>query len=115
MGDGNMVALEIVIDVDLPVARDEVIAPLRQMQAVELESAGLLRNLPEESPERFGIPVEIHEDELFPNFAAQRDHAHRGAIKELHAVHVRRAEKTPIEGVGPAMVLAAQHIFAAAP
>src|SRR5262249_41090155 len=70
MRDGNVVALEIVVDVDLPVAVDDVVPALGEMESFELEAARLLRDLAEESAERLSAHVEIHEDKLFPNFAA---------------------------------------------
>jgi len=38
-------SLEVVVDVDLPIAVDDVVAALGELQAIELEPASLLRNL----------------------------------------------------------------------
>src|SRR5881628_2425717 len=58
--------------------------------------------------------IEIHKDELLPGFQAQRHHAHGGAIEELDTVNIRRADEAAIERIGPAVIPAAQDIFAAA-
>src|SRR5213082_541948 len=114
MRDGDVVALEIIVDVNLPVAVDDVIAALREVQALELEAVGLLRDLPQVGGKRLGLKIEIDKNELAPSFAAQRHHAHGGAIEKLDAIDVRRTNQAAVEGVGPAVVLAAQDIFAAA-
>src|SRR6266704_1632980 len=56
----------------------------------------------------------MHEDELFPGFAAKRHHAHGAAVEEFDAVNVGRADQTAIESVGPAVILATENIPAAA-
>src|SRR5437762_475568 len=111
---GNVVALEIIVDVNLPVAVDDVIAALREVQALELEAVGLLGDLPQVGGKRLGLKIEIDENELAPGFAAQRHHAHGVAVEEFNAIDVGRPDEAAVEGVGPAVVLAAQDIFAAA-
>src|SRR5205823_1969638 len=47
MRDGNVIALEIVVDVNFPIAIDDVIAALGKLQTLELETLRLLRSLAE--------------------------------------------------------------------
>src|SRR6267378_3773345 len=114
MRDGNVVALEVVIYVDFPVAINDVVAALRELQSLELETSRLLWNLPQEGGKRRGLGVEIHEDELAPSFAAERHHAHVAAVEKLDAFDVRRSNQAAVQCVGPAVILAAQNVFAAA-
>jgi len=114
MRDGDVVALEIVVNVNLPVAIDDVVAALSKLQALELEPLCLLGNLAKIRRERLGFQIEIHEDEVFPSFAAKWNHAHGAAVEELDALDVRCADEAAVQSVGPAMILAAQNIFAAA-
>src|SRR5260370_32501944 len=55
MRDGDVVALEIVVNVDLPVAMYDVVAALREMQAFELESTRLQLNFTEVRCKRLGL------------------------------------------------------------
>src|SRR5689334_18544786 len=114
MRDGDVVALEVIVDVNLPVAIDDVVAALGRFQAVELEAARLLGDFSQIDGEWLRLKIEIDENELAPGFAAQRHHAHSAAIEKLDAIDVRSANEAAVESVGPAVVLAAQDIFAAA-
>src|SRR5208282_5775591 len=114
VSDGNVVALEIVVDVNLPVAVDHIVAALDGLQAFELEAAGLFGNLAEGDEKRLGVWIEVDEDELLPSFQPQRHHAHGAAVEELDAFDVGRADEAAIERVSPAVVAAAENIFAAA-
>ena len=114
MGDGDVVALEVVIDVDLPVAVDDVVAAFDQVEAIELEGPRLLGDVAEARGERLSSGIEIDEDESFPGFEAKREHAHGAAIEEFDAFDIGSADEAAVEGVGPAVVLAAEDIFAAA-
>src|SRR5258708_6537220 len=114
MGDGYVIALEIVVYVNLPVAINDVVATFGKLQALKLETLCLLGNLTKICRERLGLQIEIHEDELFPRLAAERHHAHGAAIEELDAFDVGGADKAAIERVRPAVILATQDIFASA-
>src|SRR5437762_11616075 len=111
---GNVVALEIIVDVNLPVAVDDVIAALREVQALELEAVGLLGDLPQVGGKRLGLKIEIDENELAPGFAAQRHHAHGVAVEEFNAIDVGRPDEAAVEGVGAVVVLEVRDIFAVA-
>ena len=45
--DGDVVSLQIVVDVDFPVAIENVVAALREFRSLEMEAAGLLGYFPE--------------------------------------------------------------------
>ena len=81
---------------------------------VELKFTCLLGDFAEIVGEWRGFQIEIHKDELFPGFAAQRHHAHGAAVEKFDAFNVGRADQAAIERVGPAVILATQDIFAAA-
>ena len=49
MGDGDVIALEIVVDVNFPIAIDNVVSSLSKLQTLESETARLLRDFPEVS------------------------------------------------------------------
>ncbi len=115
MRDRNVVALQIIVDIHLPVAIDCIVAALRQLQSFELESSRLPRYLSEERRKRLRLRVEIYKNKLLPGFQSQRHHAHGAAIEQFHALHIRRADQPPVQGIGPAVISAPQHIFAAAP
>src|SRR5579863_7504206 len=114
MRDRDVIPLEIVIDVDLPVALDHVISPLSELQTVETKAPRLFGNVAEKHGERFRARVEINEDEVFPGFDAERHHAHCAAIEKLHAFDVRCPDQSTVERIGPPMVAAAQDVLAAA-
>ena len=114
MGDGDVVALEIVVDVNLPIAIDDVVAALGKLQAFKLKTTRLLRNLTEIRGQGLGLQIEVHEDKLFPGFAAKRHHSHGAAVEEFNAFNVRSADQTAIESVSPAVILATQNVLAAA-
>src|SRR5256885_3995545 len=114
MGNRDMIALEIVIDIDLPVAIDDIVATLGKLQTIELETARLPGNLAEVNGERLGLQVEIHQDKLLPGLAAERHHAHGAAVKELNAFDIGCADQTAIKRVRPAGILATEDILAAA-
>ncbi len=114
MRDRNVIAFEIVIDVNLPIAVDNVVAALGELQALELKTTRLLRNFTEISRERHPVWIEINKDKLPPGFQSKRKHAHGAAVKEFHAFHIGSADQAAIERVGPTVIGAAEDIFAAA-
>src|SRR5258708_7468380 len=114
MSDGNVIALEIVIDVNFPIAVDDVVAALGELQALELKTTRLLRNFTEISRERHRVWIEINKDKLPPGFQPKRKHAHGAAVQEFDAFHIGSADQAAIERVGPTVVGATENIFAAA-
>ena len=72
MNHGDVVGVEIIVDIDLPVAVDNVVAAIGKVQSFELEFARLLGNVAEKFAKCPGSRIEVDEDELLPGFAAQR-------------------------------------------
>jgi len=114
MRDGNVVALEIVVNVNLPIAIDDVVAALGKLQAFKLKTTRLLRNLTEIRGQGLGLQIDIHKDEPFPGFAAKRHHAHGAAVEKFNTVNVRRTNQAAIQSISPAVILATQNVLAAA-
>src|ERR1700738_4011389 len=112
MRDGNVIALEIVVDIHFPVAMDHVVAPPGKLQSPKLETARVFRDVSEIGEKRLGGAVKIDEDESFPGFDAQRDHPHGAAIEKFEALHIRSPDQSPVQSVRPAMVCAPQDILA---
>src|ERR1700730_4368551 len=96
MSDGNVIALEVVIYVNFPVAIDDVVAALGKLQSLELEASRFLGNPAEVGGERFGFQVEIHKDELAPGFTAKRHHAHGAAVEELNTLDIRCSNQAAV-------------------
>src|SRR5215831_17611717 len=114
MRDRNVIALKVVVDINLPVAFDDVVAALGQFEPFELEATRLIRNFAKNRCKRFRVLIEIDEDEVAPGVQSQWNHAHGAAVKKLHAVHIGRADEFSFERIGPAVILAAHNVFAAA-
>src|SRR5580704_2147281 len=113
MDDRNVVRIEVVVDVDLPVAIDVVIAALGHLQIGEGKFFGKLRDITEEYRKRGSVCVEIDEQKLLPGFQSQRHHAHGGAIEKRDAIHFGRANQLAIQRVRPAVIGALKHMTAA--
>src|SRR5467141_1161011 len=96
MRDGNVIALEVVVHVNFPVAIDDVVAAFGKLQSLELKTPRLLRNLPEVSGKLLSLQVEIYKDELFPGLAAKWHHAHGAAVEKLDALDVRRSNQAVV-------------------
>jgi hypothetical protein len=107
-----MVALEVIVDVHLPVAIDVIIVAFGERQALEWKSARKLRNIAKIIGKRKSAAIEIHKNELLPGFAAHRNHTHGGAIEQFDAIDFGSADEAAFERVGPAMVGAIEHVSA---
>lgn len=109
----DVVALEVVVDVDLPVAGDVVADAL--VVAVGCE--------PAVADDAFGDArhqrVEIRgvsargEHQALPHLHLQLRQAHRGEVEAFRRRHLRRRLQLAVEAVGPAVVAAAQGLGAA--
>src|SRR6516164_2450139 len=112
MYDRDMVALEVIVDVHLPVAIDVIIVAFGEGQAFEWKSARKLRNIAKIIGKRKSAAIEIHKNELLPGFATHRNHTHGAAIEQFDAIDFGSADEAPIERVGPSVVSAIQHASA---
>src|SRR6516162_3393905 len=112
MHDRDMVALEVIVDVHLPIAIHVIIAAFGEGQALEWKSARKLRNIAKIIGKRKSVAIKIRKNELLPGFAAHRNHTHGGAIEQIDAIDFGCADEASIEGVGPSVVSAIQHASA---
>ena len=108
--DRDVVALEIVVDVDLPVRLQGVVAALERHQLGEAEPGrfDLGGDLAQEVGERRRAGVEIHERHRPELFDARLAQPHLLRPEALDALHLARPEQTAIEPVGPTVVAALQ-------
>ena len=115
VGVGDVVAaVEIVVDVDLPIAIERVDAAIEVVEFFcELERGDEFGDGAEEFLERHGFAVEIDEDEIFPGVEADGDEAVVGAIEIADAVELDHAFEGAVDAVGPAVIGAAK-LFGAA-
>jgi len=110
MHDGNVVTLEVVVNVNLPVAVDDVIPALGKRQLREGKFPSQLRNVANKFGEGRSIRSKIDKNKLLPGFASQRHHTLGGAIKKFYAVNFGGPDEPAIERVRPAVIRAIQNI-----
>jgi len=115
VGVGDVIAaVEIVIDVDFPVAIEGVDAVIEVTELLgELQRGDEFRNGAEEFAKRDGLGIEIDEDEIFPGVDGDGDEAILRAIEIADAVELDHAFESAVDTVGPAVVGAAK-LFGAA-
>src|SRR5213593_3579688 len=114
--DRKVVALEVVVDIHLPVARDVVVAALDQTHRVEVVAGpGDLRG-DGANPvgERRGVGVEVDEDEGAESVHADRHEAEVGLVEVLCSLHLARGLQPAVEAVHPAVVAALERLAVAA-
>jgi len=112
---GDVVAaVEIIVDVDLPVAIQRIDAAIEVVELFcELKRGNEFGDGIEEFLERHGFAVEIDEDEILPGVEADGDEAVVGAIEIADAVELDHAFEGAVDAVGPAVIGAAK-LFGAA-
>jgi hypothetical protein len=109
----HVVALEEVVDVDLPVAGHLVAGAPVELVAGE-RAAEPPVDAGDQFFERWRRPVERGEHQPLPLRHARQRHAHRGDVEVPRAAHVGRAEQAAVEPIPPAVV-AADELRRAAP
>src|SRR5260370_1317768 len=110
VGVGNVIAaVEIVVDVDLPVAIEGIDAAIEVLQLLrELQRGDEFRNGAEEFAKRGGLGIEIDENEIFPGVDADGDEAILRAIEIADSIELDQAFEGAVDGVGPAVIGAAK-------
>src|SRR5579859_917476 len=110
MRRGNMIAFQVVVDIDLPVTIDDVIAPPEVFQFTEITTqlSHTLRDVAEDTGKRCGVSVEVHENKRAPRLHPEGRQAHSGAVPILHALELRLAQQPAIQRIRPAMIRAAE-------
>src|SRR5690242_10713247 len=107
---GNVVPFEIVVDVHLPVSVHVVIDAPHERQLVDAGGRDPLADPREIRLERLGPPGQRHEYQPPPLRERYRGEAVVTLVEQLHLVEVRHAAQHPVESVGPAVILADQHV-----
>jgi hypothetical protein len=110
VGVGDVVAaVEIVVDVNFPVAIEGVDAAIEVLELLgELQRSDEFRNGGEEFAKRGGLGIEIDEDEIFPGVDGDGDEAILRAIEVADAVELDHAFEGAVDTVGPAVIGAAK-------
>ena len=72
MHAGQVVAFEIVVHVSLPVALHVVGAAFEQLHSSKAKTLRLLGKLPQSFQQRFGVRIEVDEDQVGPFFGPHR-------------------------------------------
>jgi hypothetical protein len=115
--DGAVVALEVVLEHDLPVGRDLPVAPLPEAETVELEPA--LRDEAGQGPERLlerrGVRIGVDEDERPPGGRGDREEGVAARVEARLALRPRRRPQRPVQVVRPGVVGALEGVPAAGP
>src|SRR3954466_8096294 len=93
MNTGKVIALEKVIDVDLPVARNFVLAALMQVHGLDMELRRLRRHLTKRGHQVLCIWIEVHEDPKRPLSGADGTQRKVCEVEVLGAVHLWRVEE----------------------
>src|SRR5437868_7460683 len=110
MHRGKMVALEKIVDVDLPVALHEVIVTLVKAHAGEIELGGLGREFAEGGGQRFRSGIEVNENQALPLGSLHGAQREIGMREITRPFHLRRVEQLPVERVSPAVIAAAKDL-----
>src|SRR5436190_5056375 len=103
MDDRDVITLEVVVDVDLPVAVDHPVLA-RGERAVERSGT----KVAEEIAERRSGGVEVDEQQAIPTLNAKLRQRDRRLLPALDALHLRRRAQRSIERVGPSVIAALQ-------
>src|ERR1035441_6939953 len=103
-------AVEVIIDVDLPVAMYVVAPPVEVVQLADSEGRNALGEAAEELLQRRGLRVEVHEHKALPGFDLDGNQTVLRAIKVLHAIGLRHALERAVEAVFPSVVRTLQNL-----
>jgi len=104
----QVVALQIIVDIGLPVAVHVVGAALGKLHAAKGELLGLDGQFAQTFAQRAGLGIEIDENEVGPFFDANRDEPEVFGIKIFDTIEFGGDEQSAVEAVGPAVVAAAE-------
>src|SRR6202030_1167534 len=110
----QVVALQIGVDIGLPVAVHIVGAALGKLHAAERELLGMGRQFAQRLAQRAGLGIDTDENEVEPCLDANGDEAEVFRIKIFDAVEFGGDEQSAVEAVGPAVVAAAEEVAVSA-
>ena len=110
MRDGDVIPLEVVVDVDLPVALHDVVAALHELHLIHGEARGgdLAWDRAEHLFEWWRIGAEVGEDERSEDGGAHGDEAEVLFAEPLGLVHLWAVLKGTVESIRPAVIAALQ-------
>ncbi len=114
--DRKVIALEVVVDVHLPVASDVVVAALDQPHPAEVITRGgdLRRYGADPISQRRRIRIEVRKDERPKGIHANRDETEVRLVEILGALHLARGLEAPVQSIDPAVVSALKGFAVAA-
>src|ERR1700682_426604 len=107
-------AVEIIVDVDFPIAIERVDAAIEVLQFLrELERRDESWDGAKELAKRRGLRIEVDEDEIFPGFDTDRDESVLRAVEIADTIELDHALKGAVNAVGPAVIGTAKLLGAA--
>src|ERR1051326_399680 len=108
---GQVITLQIIVDVCLPIALNHVIAAGRQPHLVDgaTKLPHLVWNLAPDILERRSIRILIDEDERSPGVDAKLRQADLGPVPVSNALEFGSSQEPSIQLVGPSMIGTSQY------
>src|ERR1035437_462637 len=107
-------AIQVVIDVDLPVAVNVIGPAVEVVQLADAQRHNALDQTAEKLLQGRSLGIEVHEHKALPGFNADWNQAVLTAIKVLHAIELRHAFERSIQTVFPTVVRTLQNLRVAA-
>src|SRR6266513_1547824 len=104
MHDGNVIAFEIIVDVDLPVAVNVPVLAGRELHRREIAMTDQRRQVLERFAERRASRIKFHKHERSPRFNSKLRQAVRFLAEALDSIKLRRAEQAPLKRIAPTVV-----------
>src|SRR5437879_7221324 len=114
MHAGQVVALEIIVDISFPVAFHVVSSTLEELHALKVELFSLLWQRFEALSQRTRVGVQGHENEVEPFFGAHRHESKVLGAKSLDSFDFGCADQRAVKTVGPAVIAAPEKLAGAA-
>src|SRR5262249_34754015 len=115
MHDRDVVPLEIVVDVDLPVAADDPALARSGAHGLEAPRRQPLRQVFESLDERRRRRIQVDEKEAEPALEPEFRERLLFLVEVLDAVELRRVDEAPVQGIAPAVVTAAEGLTTSLP
>ncbi len=107
---GQVIALEVIVDVGLPVAIHVVSAAFEELHVLEGESLGLLRKLSEALGQRPRLRIKIHKHEVEPFRTADGGEREVLGAESIDPVDLGGVVEGAVEVVGPSVIEAAKKL-----
>ena len=109
MHDRDVIALEVVVDIHLPVAIELPIFPRRKPKRACIARVHLIEQFANHLGERRSVRVEIDEEKSEPRLDAKLRQRARLAFESDDAIELRRLQQTSLERIRPSVIAALQH------